>query len=356
MKWRTEIWETANSRPKCEYIPNRHLSSPCSVIQWISVNLQSANNMFPSQWKKRKRKSISEDIDHKIVAIGLSDGNVALFNVSSTLVTILKNDNAAACTAITWSAASGLITASDDYHLMEWNIQDSRIKCKWKSGKMKVTALAVPVDGKSLLAAERTIKWWDLTTKQLIRTFTGHIDQVTSLHPVKIDDTTSYLISSSRSDNYLSVWAMDQHKNDKVSIATLLLHDEAVFVSTLVVEQLQIFVLATTKLGQAQLFKYQPNGRTKPLKPSLSITVTSNIIQENINEQIPIVAGHLTDDKKLLLAFGDRLMFEKVVPDFSAKVQCLVRSKKMKKRKEEEIIKMMRTEVEENCYFAVGDH
>lgn len=40
-----KIWETASGRLKHEYIPNRHLSSPCSVIGWISVSPQSAGNV-----------------------------------------------------------------------------------------------------------------------------------------------------------------------------------------------------------------------------------------------------------------------------------------------------------------------
>lgn len=39
-----KIWEAANGRLKHEYTPNRHLSSPCSVLGWISVSQQSAGN------------------------------------------------------------------------------------------------------------------------------------------------------------------------------------------------------------------------------------------------------------------------------------------------------------------------
>ena len=39
-----KIWETASGRLRQEYTPNRHLSSPCSVIEWISASQQSAGN------------------------------------------------------------------------------------------------------------------------------------------------------------------------------------------------------------------------------------------------------------------------------------------------------------------------
>lgn len=38
------IWETASGRLRHEYIPNQHLSSPCSVIGWVLVSQQSAGN------------------------------------------------------------------------------------------------------------------------------------------------------------------------------------------------------------------------------------------------------------------------------------------------------------------------
>ncbi|XP_011695781.1 PREDICTED: WD repeat-containing protein 43 [Wasmannia auropunctata] len=359
-----KIWETASGRLKHEYTPNRHLSSPCSVIEWISVSPQSAGNISPSPRKKRRRKSISEEIDHKaMVAMGSMNGKITLYDVAAASVSAtLENGHSSTVTAIAWSACAGLITAANDYHIVEWNLQENGIKCKWKSGKAKVTALAILSNGKSLLSAEKIIKWWNLATKQLIRTFTGHANHVTFLHTIQVDNSTSYLISGASADNHLSVWALDKNKNDKASITTLAMQDEATSVSILVAEELQVVVLVTTQSGQAQLFKYQPNGHTKPLKPSLNIAVAADVSQKETVQQIPILAGHLTEDEKLLLAYGSylNLTFEKVIPDFSDKVQCLIRSerldtKKSKERKEETISKIKPTAIEEDVeYLAPG--
>lgn len=141
------------------------------------------------------------------------------------------------------------------------------------------------------------------------------------------------------------------------------MQDEATSVSILVAEELQVVVLATTQSGQAQLFKYQPNGHTKPLKPSLNIAVAADVNQKETVQQIPILGGHLTEDEKLLLAYGSHLnlTFEKVTPDFSDKVQCLIRSekldtKKSKEKKEETISKIKSTAIEEDVeYLAPGN-
>ncbi|XP_024890488.1 WD repeat-containing protein 43 [Temnothorax curvispinosus] len=359
-----KIWETASGRLKHEYTPNRHLSSPCSVIGWISASPQSAGNVSPSPRKRRRRKSISEESDRKaVVAMGSTNGKITLYDVAAAAVSAtLENGHSSTVTAIVWSACTGLITAADDYHLVEWNLQENGIKCKWKSGKAKVTALAILSNGKSLLSAERIIKWWNLATKHVIRTFTGHAGHVTFLHTVQVDGTTSYLISGARADSHLSVWALDKNKNDKASIATLAMQDEATSISILVAEELQVVILVTTQSGQAHVFKYQPNGHTKPLKPSLNIVVAADVNQKETVQQIPILAGHLTEDEKLLLAYGNylNLTFEKVKPDFSDKMQCLIRSekldtKKSKERKEETISKVKPTAIEDDVeYLAPG--
>jgi len=147
-------------------------------------------------------------------------------------------------------------------------------------------------------------------------------------------------------------------------MATLSLQDEATSISTIVVEESQqVVILGTTRSGQAQLFKYQPNGHTKPLKPSLNIVVAADVNQKETVQQIPILAGHLTEDEKVLLMYGSylNLTFEKVTPDFSDKIQCLVRSekldtKKLKEKKEETVSKVKPTSIEEDVeYLAPGN-
>lgn len=143
--------------------------------------------------------------------MGSISGKITLYDVAAASVnTTLENGHSATITAMDWSAYSGLITAADDYYIAVWSLQENKILCKWKSGKAKVTALAIVTDGKSVISAERIIKWWDLTTKQLIRTFTGHANQIMFLRSIRLNETTSYLISSACADGHLSVWLLDE--------------------------------------------------------------------------------------------------------------------------------------------------
>ncbi|KOC69160.1 WD repeat-containing protein 43 [Habropoda laboriosa] len=353
-----KIWDTGTGRLKQEYVSNFHLSSPCCVLTWLYVSSQSTHTS-PSPWKKRRKKSISEESKPKgIIAMGSTNGKVTLYDTATSSVTAQLSGHSSVVTAVTWSENVGLFTAANDYHIIQWNLQENGVKCKWKSGKVTTTSLAVSADGKCLLSGERVIKWWDLNTKQLIKTFTGHANQVTCLCIVNMTSDNNYVISGACGDGCLNVWALDKQGKERTPVVSLALQDDPISVSTNITENSQVMVLVVTRSGQAHLFQYQPNARSKPLKPSLNIAVASDISQKDSVQQVSILVAKLTEDEKLLLAYGTYLnpIFEKVTPDFSDKVQCLVRSEyKRNKDRKEEISKVKSTLIEDNVeYLAPG--
>ena len=309
---------------------------------------------------KRKRKSVIDDAERKhIVAMGSINGSITLYDLTSASVTrILENGHSATVTALAWSSSSDLFTAADDHQIVGWNVQDSIVRTKWKSGKHKVTALAILHEGKSLVSADKTIKWWNLATKQLIASFTGHASQVIFLRAVKIDEDTSYLISGASGEGYLSVWSLNEETKERKSAATLTMQDDALSVSARVFDDGQIAILAANRSGQAHIFKYALNFlNDKPLKPALSVVIALDSTQKTA-QQIPIQAAELTEDAKLLLAYGSmlNLAFERLTPDFSDNVQCLLRAdlKRTKEKKEEAITKVKVAETEGNVVYLAG--
>ncbi|XP_014608429.1 PREDICTED: WD repeat-containing protein 43-like [Polistes canadensis] len=355
-----KIWETETNKLKQEYIPNQYLNSPCNVLSWISVNIQ-ATNATHSLRSKRARKMIVEEAEQKeIIAMGSVNGIITLYDIAAASVCgQLENGHSFCITAMAWSKNSGLFTAADDHCLIQWNIQENEMKSKWKSGKAKVTALAVMKDEKSVISADKIIKWWDLSTKKIIKTFTGHSSQITSLNAITVNEDISYLISGANEDRYLSIWALDEAKNDKCSVATLSMQDEALSVSAHVNEESQVMVVANTRSGQAHVFKYELNERSKPLKPKLTIAVTSDENRKETVQQIPIIMAKFIENEKLLLAYGSylNLIFEKITPDYSNKMQYLIRSevKKTKEKKEESVTKVKATITENSVeHLALG--
>lgn len=145
--------------------------------------------------------------------MGSVNGTISLYDISSAcVVTQLQDGHNSTITALAWSASTGLFSAAEDKQIVQWDLHDNSVKNKWKSGKGKVTAIVVMSEGKFLLTADRLIKWWDLSTKQVIHTFSGHTSQITSLNIVNIDGKTSHLLSSSVNDSFISLWSLYQVK------------------------------------------------------------------------------------------------------------------------------------------------
>ncbi|XP_014227299.1 WD repeat-containing protein 43 [Trichogramma pretiosum] len=352
-----KIWETASNRLKQEFVPREHLASPNCVLTWLVVGTSST-----SAAKKRKRRSnasMVEDATKEIVAMGLSNGNVTLYDLSTASISAtLFNNRKSSITAITWSPEAGLFSADADQHITQWSVSDKSIKQEWKSGKDKVTSLCVLPGGESLLAGEKIIKWWDIESKKLKGTFSGLRSQVNNLSVAKISDELSYLVSSSNGDNYLSVWPLNQAKKDISPVATLTLSDEVLNYSIKCTKDGQIFVLSTTRSGNAQLFKYQANGVScKPVHPILNVIIATD--SEQKAKQIPILTTCFLDETAMTLAYGSfiALTIEKVVPDFSDKSQCLIRqeSKKSKNEQKEAMTKVKTLGETGAQYLGPGD-
>lgn len=147
-----------------------------------------------------------------MVAMGSTNGDVIIYDMSRGCVSnTLKSGHSAKVTAVAWSESAGLFSAAEDRQIVEWSLQEASVRQKWKSGKDGVNALAATSDGASLLSAEGCgIKWWDISTRQLIFTFTGHAEQVTSLNVVQVDSSNCYAISGAAGDEYLGVWSINR--------------------------------------------------------------------------------------------------------------------------------------------------
>ncbi|XP_044576706.1 arylphorin subunit alpha-like isoform X3 [Cotesia glomerata] len=322
-----KIWETRTGKLKQDYVPNLHLSSGCSVLEWITVSQQSNT---PSPWMKRKRKSMSivEDSEQRqLIAMGTVDGKVIIYNPSAgSPEKILENGHSAAVTAITWSSV-GLFTAGDDDLIVEWNLQGGGVKSTWKSGQNGINSLVVSADGQYLVAGERLIRCWSLETKKVVGTFTGHANPVIFLRSVQVG-SNNYVISGANGDSYLCIWSLSESAmKAKTSIATLTMQDDPVSVSVKLNNQSQIVILATNRTGQCHLFVYQPNGlSTKPLKPTVTVIITTESADKDVTP-VAILSSQLTEDNKMLLAYGTlvSLAFDRIVPDLSEKIQMVVR-------------------------------
>ncbi|GFG32378.1 hypothetical protein Cfor_04358 [Coptotermes formosanus] len=315
-----KVWETESGILSQEYTPNLHLSSPCTCLTWVA----SRNSVSPR--KKKKRKSAEHGSETDTLALGTMSGNLLLYSVAhGSMVCQLEGGHSSAVNHVAWSRGSNLFSC-DDKHIVEWSVADSSVKSKWKVGTERVTCLLVLSDSNSLLAAGCTIGLWDVPSQKLVRRFTGHASEVTSL--TLIPGAESYFISAAKNDRLLSAWSLSSRSQDKNSVASFVMEDVATCVSLCSTDVTS--VVAVTRSGVLHLYKHQLNGKcSKPLKPRVTVQIASDTGQSQGKDAvlpIPILAAR-KQGSNILIAHGSSifLSFETICPRGPEKVLCLVR-------------------------------
>lgn len=109
-----------------------------------------------------------------------------------------------------------------------------------------------------------------------------------------------------------------------------------------------ILVLVVTKIGSAQVFKYEASTKyQKPLKPISTVMVAGDCPKQKSVLQIPILSSILLSRSKMLMAYGKlpNISLEKVKLDFSEEYQTLLRDDlyTTQDNKEDTTVKLKRT-------------
>ncbi|XP_003757855.1 WD repeat-containing protein 43 [Sarcophilus harrisii] len=336
------VWETASSRLHQDFVPSAHLSATCTCLAWAPPRSLAKEG---PQRKKRKSEAVGTGDQVDLLAIGTAVGSILLYNtlkgeLQSKLVSG-GHDNKVNC--IQWHQDNDcLYSCSDDKHIVEWNTQTCRVKCKWKGDISSVSALCISPDGKMLLSAGRTIKLWDLETKEVYRHFTGHATAVsslmfTTLRPPKesqpFDGITGlYFLSGAVHDRLLNVWQVRSENKEKNAVMSFTVTDEPVYIDLTLSENKEepVKLAVVCRDGQVHLFEHILNGYCKkPLTSNCTIQIaTSGKDKESTPSPIPILAAAFCSDKQsLLLVYGSLLQpaIERVSLHSKEPHMCLIR-------------------------------
>ncbi|KAF7253578.1 WD repeat-containing protein 43 [Varanus komodoensis] len=134
-----------------------------------SVVGQIESNEGP-QRKKRKSEAVEAGEQLDLLAIGTAVGSILLYSTIRGELQSKLSGHDGKVNCVRWHQDNGcLYSCSDDKHIVEWNTQTCKVKCKWKGDNSSVSSLCISPDGKMLLSAGRSIKLWDLETKEVYR-------------------------------------------------------------------------------------------------------------------------------------------------------------------------------------------
>uniref|UniRef100_A0A674BWV3 WD repeat domain 43 n=1 Tax=Salmo trutta TaxID=8032 RepID=A0A674BWV3_SALTR len=306
---RLRIWNTDSKVLHQEYVPSAHLSATCTCIVWGPCRIAKEGP------RRKKRKSEAGRVEElaDLLALGTVAGSIIIYSaVKGALHCTLDGGHNGGVNCVEWHPKDGLLySGSDDSYIVEWDLQTSKTRCKWKADRASVTSLCVSPDGKLLLSAGQTIKMWDLKTKEVYRKFTGHSTAVTNLRFATTrppDSNGLYFVSGAAHDRLISVWQVQENSNDKNSVVSFTLTDDPqhidLFTSNSKEEAVRLAVVC--KDGQLHLFEHFLNGPCKkPLSPSCTVQMSG---LEDIPVPVPLLSAALTTDTRgLLLAYGSYL-------------------------------------------------
>uniref|UniRef100_A0A8D0GPZ3 WD repeat domain 43 n=1 Tax=Sphenodon punctatus TaxID=8508 RepID=A0A8D0GPZ3_SPHPU len=342
---RLRVWDTPSSRLQHEYVPSAHLSAACTCLAWAPPGgaRQSPSKEGPLR-KKRKSEAAEAGTQYDLLAIGTAVGSILLYStVKGELQSKLNvgHDNRINC--VRWHQDNGcLYSCSDDKNIVEWNAQTCKVKCKWKGDNSSVNSLCISPDGKMLLSAGRTIKLWDLETKEIYRHFTGHATAVSSLTFITVrppndnqpfDGITGlYFMSGAVCDRLLSVWQVRTDRKEKNAVMSFAVTDEPICVDLTMSETKEepVKLAVVCRDGQLHLFEHILNGYCKkPLTSNCIIQIaTPGKGSNSIPKPVPILAAAFCSDKQsLLLVYGNTLqpIIERVSLSTNESHVCLIR-------------------------------
>ncbi|KAM3849553.1 LOW QUALITY PROTEIN: WD repeat-containing protein 43 [Diretmus argenteus] len=326
---RLRIWNTDSKTLHQEYVPSAHLSATCTCIAWGPCRTVKEG----PQRKKRKSEAVQVEEKADLLAMGTAAGGVLIYSTAKgSLHCTLDGGHSGGVNCVQWHPEDSLLySGSDDTHIVEWDLQTGKTRCKWKADRAAVTSLSVSPDGKLLLSAGHIIKMWDLETKEVYRKFTGHSTAVTTLRFATTrppDSNGLYFLSGAAHDRLLSVWQVRQDGKDKNSVVSFTLTEEPrhidLFTSTSKDQAVRLAVVC--KDGQLHLFEHFLNGPCKkPLSPSCTVQMSGT---EESPVPVPLLAAALgTDPQTALLAYGNHLqpVMERVAINTAERHVCLTR-------------------------------
>eukprot|EP00795_Rhopilema_esculentum_P013452 gene13452-4324_t len=304
---RLKVWETTNGNLCHEWIPPAGLGATCSCLCWV----QDDSDDRPKAKKSKKSNPNSNDGLKSHIVFGTLQGSMVLLNCD-TLDVVNKpvNEHQGKINDICYCDKKETIySGSNDKFVIEWSYPLMTVKSKWKADKHCVYKVLVSPDGNCILSAGRSIKLWNIETKELLQKFTGHASPVTNLFFVPMSNGKSfkeecYFISTAEDDDMINAWHHDSSSQDTNAVCCFMTEGYPGCIDGSI-SGLQL------EMGNFDA----PRRLTKPVKSAFHFKLVNSINEETSAPGLRIFAMKLLDSDAVLLVYGSPInpTFEKIV-------------------------------------------
>ncbi|XP_060519596.1 WD repeat-containing protein 43 [Cylas formicarius] len=328
-----KIWNTVSNSLEQEFTPDFHLTTPCTCLHFIPNETSGTYKYSPSPKKNKKKDHINLDPN---IALGTSSGLLLIYSIGKANVSLTLDSKTNSSVNCLSPVDENVIYSGADQHIFLWNIKRRTVKSQWQVTNERIISILVIRQTQQLLTASKSIKLWDIVSKQLLKTFIGHSAEVVLMSCVCRDEDL-YLLSGSKEDRLLSCWNLKASQHQKNTVCNYLMEDIVRNISVNVNSDGSTTIAASTRSGVVHIYQHKLNGQNdKPLKPKTTIQVVSEIghSDETVSPLRISGARLQPDGESLCIGYGSQrfLTFENVVIATTQRVHCLV-------RKDPEIVK-----------------
>lgn len=321
------IWDTETNTLKQECTPGLSVSGPCTSLTWVTV--------APERPKKsRKSQQISTTTEKLYIALGTLKGMVAMYSLDSgSIESALSGDrHDGPVTSITYDNNGHLYTVGADCQARAWSLSERRCIGEWSVGPEKPLNIAYLPKSRALAVASRQIKVYDVDTKELVETCTGHSGEVNAIGSFTCSSDVEYVITTAKMERIVSFWKINKKGRNKASTCTLLMEDVAHSLACQVGDDGELRVASVTRNGNIHIYLLNVNSLSaeKYIKPKVSLQIASD--GADTVEPIYALAAHFVHDvlrpHEILFGYGSRslLQFERYTPNYSEKLNVIVRT------------------------------
>ncbi|XP_034479036.1 WD repeat-containing protein 43 [Drosophila innubila] len=324
------IWDTETNALKQEFTPGILVSGPCTALTWVTLGAERPKKSRKSQ----QTQQISTASEKLYIALGTQKGKVVLYSLATGSIerTLSGDGHNGAVTSITYDNDGHLYTVGADSRALAWSLAEERCTGEWSVGPEKPLNIAYLPKSRTLAVASRQIKIYDVDTKELVETCTGHSGEVNAIGSFTCSNNVEYVITTAKMERIISFWKMNKKGRNKASTCTLLMEDVAHSLACEVREDGDLRVASVTRNGNIHIYLLNVDSLSseKYIKPKVSLQIASD--GADTVEPIYALAAHFVHDAQrpheILFGYGTRslLQFERYSPNYGEKLNVIVRT------------------------------
>lgn len=135
-----------------------------------------------------------------------------------------------------------------------WSLAEEKQLSCWNVGPEKPYSISFTPLSNNLVVASRCLKVYSVETQELIQTFTGHTSEINHMDYVVANQTTEYVLTTSRMERIICLWKIGKKGRNKASSCTLLMEDIAHCLASQMSDNNTLRVASVTRSGVIHVY------------------------------------------------------------------------------------------------------